>query len=91
MLDKVKIMSSGKDFGTKFLCPICKTTYVDFEKSIFSCSEDWSNWDGRGQAIKIPMECENGHNWIFQIGFHKGETFICCKHDGFLPMITEIE
>jgi hypothetical protein len=59
------------------LCPICNFEYVHFEPPSYYNSQDRGYaWSGRGDAIRIPCWCENGHQFWIVIGFHKGYSFI---------------
>lgn len=66
------------EWGDMLACPICKDHYVHFEKPkyIFSRDEWRGAWDGRGNAIKIKLNCENGHEWVLRLGHHKGQTYL---------------
>ena len=35
---------------------------------------DGIDWSGRGDGVAVRMWCENGHDWLFCLGFHKGNT-----------------
>jgi hypothetical protein len=61
----------------KVNCPYCRgeEDYVHFGKVREQQSDDYTAWEGRGDAIRIPMYCEDGHEWTLLFGFHKGFTF----------------
>lgn len=65
-------MSLGK--GVK--CPVCGFEFVHFGKLSWGFKDDYQNWEGKGQATRIPMMCENGHTWELRFGFHKGNTYV---------------
>lgn len=68
-------------FDTKITCPACNDNYVHFETPIYKDGKDNNEaWEGRGDAIEIPMWCENGnHKWKMIIGFNKGNTYLFTK------------
>ncbi len=74
----MKLLSGEENgFGDKILCPKCPQEYVHTAGEVVKLkSDDYSAWDGRGSALRIPMECESGHKWYIRLGFHKGETYI---------------
>lgn len=80
-----------EEFNTKILCPMCGYNYVHFGEPLYKCSGDkWGvAWRGRGNAIKIPMYCEDDHKWDLVIGHHKGETFIYCESKDITRFKTE--
>ena len=59
-------------------CPKCGSEYNHIGKPILRESNDerGSAWEGNGDAIVIPMECEQGCSWKLIIGFHKGNTYL---------------
>ncbi len=57
------------------LCPVCGDEYVHMNEPIWTPSDDYSAWEGRGESLRIPMYCERGHEWTVLFGFHKGSTF----------------
>lgn len=69
-------------FTQMIVCPICGFDYVHFNEPVYKKSGDESGvaWEGRGDAIVIPMWCESEHEWDLVIGFHKGNTFIHNKN-----------
>ncbi len=63
--------------GDQFVCPSCEFEYIHFETPTYiDGNDDGQAWGGRGDAIKIPMWCENSHGWTLIVGFHKGGTFL---------------
>lgn len=71
-------------FLTFLLCPICKYEYNHIgEVEKHHGKDSYQAWEGRGDLIKIFMECENGHRWNLCLGFHKGNTYIFCEHDKY--------
>lgn len=64
-------------YDVQVTCPVCGFDYVHFEQPEYRGSNDISGvaWSGRGDAIYIPMWCENDHKWNLVFGFHKGYTF----------------
>lgn len=76
------------EFGNNIMCPVCDTEYVHFNEPEYRKGADsYEAWDGRGDAIYIPMWCEEGHAWNMRIGFHKGMSFIKTveHHDHEVP------
>lgn len=62
------------------LCPICDSDNVHFcDPEILDGKDNHEAWQGRGDAIKIPMYCESDHEWNLVFGHHKGNTFIFCE------------
>lgn len=60
------------------LCPVCSFEYVHFGTPETVSSDNYPE-EGigyRGSVVRIPMNCENGHNWFFVVQFHKGQTLI---------------
>lgn len=58
-------------------CPFCGDTCVHIEDADNAPNhDDYSAWEGRGGACRIPMSCENGHLWVVLFGFHKGSTYV---------------
>jgi len=74
-------------------CPVCGFDFVHFgTPSFHDGHDDGKAWRGRGDAIKLPMWCENGHDWTFVVGGHKGHTSLTFEtvmqsydNDGDLP------
>ncbi len=64
------------EWGAHLHCPVCGDDYVHFGAPELKESDNYTAWRGRGNAVFIPMNCENGHNWTFRIGFHKGFSFM---------------
>jgi hypothetical protein len=58
-------------------CPICGFNYVHFESNPFFIKgeDNYKAWIGRGDAVKIPVYCENEHHWNIVLGFHKGQMY----------------
>lgn len=69
------------EFNTKILCPVCNFDYVHFNRPEYNSSDDVSGkaWAGRGDAVIIPMWCEDNHKWNLIIGHHKGSSFVYCE------------
>jgi hypothetical protein len=64
-------------FDNKIICPVCGDTFVHIETAVNKNGEDnYQAWEGRGDAVEIPMWCEHDHNWIMILGFHKGNTYV---------------
>lgn len=75
-MENTKWLKSFDEWGQVIICPKCGSNYVHFEEPISIFTDDYKAWDGRGAAIKIPMWCEEDHQWTLRIGFHKGHTYI---------------
>jgi len=45
--------------------------------------DNYEAWEGRGDLIRIPFNCEEGHSWDLCFGEHKGMTFAFLG--GFAP------
>ena len=65
----------GLPFLLKVLCPICRDCYVHIGRVEIRC-EEYTSWDGRGDAVHIPFWGECGHRWVLVVGHHKGQTFL---------------
>ena len=65
------------EWGNQVRCPICHNLYVHIENPLESTITPWS---GHGNAIGLPMWCENGHKWILRFGFHKGYSFVAIEN-----------
>ncbi len=65
-------------YGQRLLCPVCGHTYTHAAGPVEVPSHDeyGAAWDGRGDAIAIPISGECGHNWALVLGQHKGETYL---------------
>jgi len=60
-------------WGMVVLCPVCGDYYVHIGgEPVRTLSDSYEAWDGRGEAVRIPMYCEQGHRWHVRFGFHKG-------------------
>lgn len=67
-------------FDTKIVCPVCADPYTHFERpAMMLGGDDYLAWEGRGDAITIPMWCEQDHKWELILGFHKGMTYVFAK------------
>ena len=63
------------------VCPVCGFEYVHLEEVVLKKSDDYTAWEGRGDALRIPVWCENGHRWILRFGFHKGTVHFMIESD----------
>lgn len=66
----------GLGAAPAFVCPLCACINVHFEKPVSIVTDNYDAWAGRGDCVRIPMWCEDGHNWNFCFGFHKGSTIV---------------
>ncbi len=66
------------NWGDMLACPKCKDHYVHFRRPRYIKSGDVSGvaWEGRGDAIKLELYCEQGHDWTIRLGHHKGQTYL---------------
>lgn len=64
------------EWGQQLKCPVCGYEFVHFETPSIKHSDNYDAWEGRGDAIRIPMWCEGGHKWDLRVGFHKGQSFM---------------
>lgn len=60
-------------------CPVCGCTFnhlqvngCHFPKDEHGDENYYPHWEGRGDAVVIAYQCEEGHDWNFVMGFHKG-------------------
>jgi len=69
---------SFPDIGKCMACPVCEDfSNVHFLKPEYIKGFDQHKaWMGRGDAIKIPCYCEEGHIWIIRLGAHKGSVYV---------------
>lgn len=67
-------------WGSRILCPVCRFEYCHIGEVTEQVSDNYEAWQGRGEAVRIHMSCENGHHWTLRLGFHKGHTF-CAIED----------
>ena len=73
--------NDGLDDGDAkaIVCPICQFEYVHHQsKTVIVDGRDAykASRNVRGTVITIPMKCEHNHQFILQIGFHKGKTLV---------------
>lgn len=62
-------------WGVQLLCPFCGDQYVHFNTPVVKNSDEYTAWEGRGNALRIPMWCEQGHSWYIRYGAHKGGVY----------------
>jgi len=80
-LKKYKVFDEYDEFSwddkDKLKCPICGFDYVHFdgEPRLDSGNDNGEAWAGRGDAVRIPLYCEEGHRWNVFYGFHKGQMY----------------
>ena len=72
---------SLSDYGEVLTCPECGSENVHFYRPEYSEIE-YESWEGRGNAIRIPMKCEGFHKWVLRLGHHKGTSFGSIKQFG---------
>jgi hypothetical protein len=61
--------------ATEIKCPVCGGDFVNFHTPNYVESDNYQAWKGRGNAIHIPMFCQEMHHFKVTIGFHKGHSF----------------
>lgn len=66
-------------------CPECGDEHVHYEAPTMVPSDNYTAWEGRGNALYIPMWCEQGHKWCWLLGHHKGITIA-----GMLPQLPDL-
>jgi len=70
-------------FSNKLVCPICKDDHIHFVGfPVKEDSDSYQAWEGRGDVVKVPLFCENGHYFSLKLGFHKGNIFISYEQVG---------
>ncbi|MBW2431184.1 MAG: hypothetical protein JRF56_19680 [Deltaproteobacteria bacterium] len=76
-LDMKKIDVFGGMKTNLLVCPLCgdKYTHLKFPKVIFG-KDNYEAWEGRGDLIIIPVECECGSKWELCLGYHKGYNLL---------------
>lgn len=72
-------------------CPICGFNYnhISAPRTLTGWESSHGNtpspassrWSGRGDGFALPMACEEGHNWLLCVGFHKGKSFLFALPD----------
>lgn len=62
--------------GVRLVCPVCGFDYTHIDKAEHDQRGEYASWSGRGDAVRIAMYCENGHEWVVRFGFHKGQTWM---------------
>lgn len=82
-------VSEGQNSPTLLVhCPVCGFDYnhVAGTEKIYGYESGYGwpgierppegalKWAGCGNGTAIEMWCENGHRWLFCLGFHKGQT-----------------
>jgi len=74
------IGDNNGSFGAQLRCPVCGGEWVHIGDATNYDGKDGYQarpvWDGRGDAVCIPMWCENGDEWVVRYGFHKGNSYI---------------
>jgi len=76
----------------QLFCPACRCEWVHFEPPTFTASDNYEAWEGRGNAITVPMWCEEGHSWTMVVGFHKGTSWVQCINPRLThPPVSELE
>ncbi len=57
-------------------CPVChdEHNHLGIPEKVLGY-DSGEAWDGRGDMIRIPMECEQGCRWSICLGFHKGNVW----------------
>ena len=73
------------EMNWQVMCPVCRFEYVHMSQIIEHVrgKDNYEAWEGRGDLIRIPFNCEEGHSWDLCFGEHKGMTFAFL--DGFAP------
>ena len=69
----------GWSAGTPFIlnCPVCGYDYNHAGDPITVDSLDaYKAWSGRGDCVKVPFSCEQGHRYALCFGQHKGQTIL---------------
>ena len=65
----------------QMLCPVCGNDYVHHSEhaAVIKGNDNYNATPiVRGSVIATPMFCEEGHHFIFCLGFHKGGVFTWC-------------
>ena len=66
--------------GYDIKCPVCDFNYVHVDKPEHYMNDDYRAWTGRGELIRIPFSCEQGHAFSLCFGFHKGNVISFWEH-----------
>lgn len=69
------LQESPATWGVQMGCPFCGDEYVHFNAPVLKISDEYTAWEGRGSAIRIPFWCEQGHSWYLRYGAHKGFVY----------------
>jgi hypothetical protein len=68
------------NWGGLVTCPKCGIEYNHFGTPyIVNGNDRYDAWEGRGDLISIPVECESFHKWEICFGFHKGYNYCFTK------------
>ena len=76
------------EMNWQVMCPVCRFEYVHMSRrrqiiEHVRGKDNYEAWEGRGDLIRIPFNCEEGHSWDLCFGEHKGMTFAFLG--GFAP------
>lgn len=73
------MLQFNHSFGGLVLCPKCGNEYNHFGKPYITESDNYTAWEGRGDLLSIPVECESFHKWEICFGHHKGYNYCFTK------------
>ena len=68
------------DWGAQIHCPFCGYEYVHIGEVAEKVVDDYTAWQGRGEALRVGFWCEAGDHWTVRYGFHKGFTFVAIEN-----------
>lgn len=76
--NSIQLDAPAKEGMQQVLCPVCDFDYTEFTgvERIASRDNYEAGWSGRGDLIRIHMQCEAGHVFDICVGFHKGNTHV---------------
>jgi hypothetical protein len=68
-------------------CPVCGFDYNHAgTPEVLDGEDNYATKLGpRGNVIRIPFWCEDGHHWVLLIGQHKGREFMGAVHESTDP------
>jgi hypothetical protein len=69
----VKFKASVDMTEGELLCPVCGFDHTKVTGDPFPIT---GSSEVDGDILAIPMECEEGHEFLVNFGFHKGRTIV---------------
>jgi hypothetical protein len=76
------VASYDPQFAYAIHCPRCGFDYTHTtDTPVTEDAKDnyEASWQGRGDLLRVPFLCENGHEFELCFGFHKGQTLVFAR------------